>query len=76
MSKSVETIKPIFLTEEEALAVLDMCLASPIESDAAKDRAMLKVTDLIRRYIIAAELPSVAQPAPSSASSASRAFSR
>jgi hypothetical protein len=51
MSQHVASIKPLFLSEEEAMALLDLCLMSSAESDPIKERSLLKLTDLIRRYI-------------------------
>lgn len=51
MSQSIASPKPLFLSEEEALAMLDMCLMSSSENDSSKERAMLKLTDLVRRYL-------------------------
>ena len=53
MSQHVASIKPLFLSEEEAMALLDLCLMSPGETDPVKERAMMKLTDLVRRYIAA-----------------------
>jgi hypothetical protein len=51
MSQQVLKLKPLFLSEDEAMALLNLCLTSNMETDAAKDRAMLKLTELVRRYI-------------------------
>src|SRR5262249_22941567 len=51
MSQHVASIKPLFLSEEEAMALLDLCLMSQTETDPVKERSLLKLTDLIRRYI-------------------------
>jgi hypothetical protein len=51
MSQHVASIKPLFLSEEEAMALLDLCLMSSTETDPIKERALLKLTDLIRRYL-------------------------
>lgn len=53
MSHNIASLKPLFLTEEEALALLDMTLMSASENDPTKERAMLKLTDLVRRYLTA-----------------------
>ncbi len=52
--------KPLYLSEEEAMALLDLCLVSAVETDTVKERALLKLTDLVRRYI-----SSEAEDAPS-----------
>ena len=51
MSQPIASIKPLFLSEEEAIALLDLCLMSRAETDSIKERSLLKLTDLIRRYI-------------------------
>ncbi len=45
------SLKPLFLSEEEALAMLDLCLMSATETDTTKDRAIMKLTDLVRCYL-------------------------
>lgn len=61
MSQHITSLKPLFLNEEEAMALLNLCLTSAAETDTAKERAMLKLTDLVRRYI-ASEATEAAQP--------------
>jgi len=51
MYQDVTTIKPLFLSEEEAMAILDLCLTSAAEMDAIQERALRKVTDLARAYL-------------------------
>jgi hypothetical protein len=51
MSHNIASLKPLFLTEDEALALLDLSLMSSAENDSTKERAMLKLTDLVRRYL-------------------------
>jgi hypothetical protein len=51
MSHNIASLKPLFLTEDEALALLDLSLMSSVENDPIKERAMLKLTDLVRRYL-------------------------
>jgi hypothetical protein len=41
---------PVHLTEEEALALLDLCLVTEKEDNAARIRAMRKLGDLCRDY--------------------------
>jgi len=45
------SLKPLFLSEEEALAMLDLCLMSATETDTTKDRAIMKLTDLVRHFL-------------------------
>lgn len=56
MPSQITHLKPLFLSEEEALALLNLCLMSQTDADSAKDRAMLKLTDLVRRYIAAEQI--------------------
>lgn len=55
MSQHVASLKPVYFTEEEALALLDVCLLSSGDTDPVKESALLKITDLIRRYISAGQ---------------------
>jgi hypothetical protein len=55
MYQDVTSIKPLYLSEEETMAILDLCLTSSIELDDAKVRALRKVTDLARTYLRPAE---------------------
>lgn len=61
MSQSVASLKPVYFTEEEALALLDVCLLSSGDTDPVKESALLKITDLIRRYISAGQSKTAAQ---------------
>ena len=74
MSQLVMHLKPLFLSEEEAMALLNLCLTSNTETDAAKDRAMLKLTELVRRYIAVeaecAETKAAAEKSPQATRSA------
>jgi hypothetical protein len=63
MYQDVTSIKPLYLSEEEAMAILDLCLTSDVEMDDVKERAMRKVIDLARTYLSVDE---EAQPATSS----------
>jgi len=51
MYQNVTTIRPVYLSEEEAMAILDLCLTSAVELDEVKERAVRKVTDLARDYL-------------------------
>ena len=50
MSDITVTHKPLYLSEEEALALLDLCVMSRTEMDAIKERAVIKLTCLVRRF--------------------------
>lgn len=45
---------PLFLTEEEALALLNLCLVSEMECEPSAERAITKPADLMRDYMAAA----------------------
>ncbi len=51
MNSLTTHLKPIYLTEEEALGALDLCLSSSAGMDTAKDRAILKLSELVRFYL-------------------------
>lgn len=50
MSQEGNDPKTLHLTEEEALALLDLCVMSPMDSDPINERALLKLIDLVRSY--------------------------
>ena len=47
---NVADLKLLFLSEEEALALLDLCLLSCAEIDATKERALLKLAHLVQEH--------------------------
>ena len=51
MCQKLTSFKPLFLSEEETLALLDLCLMSSAELDDAKELAIRKLTDLARQHI-------------------------
>ena len=51
MNSFTTYLKPIYLSEEEAMGMLDLCLGSGADMDSAKDRALLKLSDLVRHYL-------------------------
>jgi len=51
MSQANENIQPLYLTEEETLALLDLCLASDTGSDPMKECALMKLSNLARHYL-------------------------
>ncbi len=51
MSQHFNRVCPLYLSSEEAMDLLDLCLMSSIEIDPDKERAILKLTDLVRRFI-------------------------
>ncbi|HZT40838.1 MAG TPA: hypothetical protein VFA07_01550 [Chthonomonadaceae bacterium] len=55
---NVADLKLLFLSEEEALALLDLCLLSCAEIDATKERALLKLAHLVQEH----NMPSATAP--------------
>jgi hypothetical protein len=51
MSVRITRLKPLFLSEEEALAMLDLCLLSNAETHPEAECALMKLTELVRRFI-------------------------
>lgn len=51
MSQYTDCVKALFLSEEEAMALLDLCLMSRADDDPLRVRALRKLADLVRRYI-------------------------
>jgi hypothetical protein len=51
MHQDVTNLKSLFLSEEETMALLDLCLTSPSEMDHVKEQAVRKLTDLARRHL-------------------------
>ena len=43
--------RPLYLTEEEAVGLLELCLPSSALPGAARDRAMMKLTALVRAFM-------------------------
>ena len=50
MTPNVADLKLLFLSEEEALALLDLCLLSCAEIDPTKERALLKLAHLVQEH--------------------------
>ena len=51
MSQQMNDLKPLFLSAEEAMGLLDLCLMSQAEFDPEKECALLKLSDLVRRHL-------------------------
>ena len=43
--------RPLYLTKEEALALLDVCLLSSVEDDPIKERAVIRLSSVCREFI-------------------------
>ena len=44
-------LKPLYLSEDEALALLEVCVISSIETTPAQEQLLLKLTNLTRRFL-------------------------
>ena len=51
MSQQMNDQKPLFLSAEEALGLLDLCMMSHAEFDREKECALLKLSDLVRQHL-------------------------
>ncbi len=52
MATQFETMqKPLYLTEDEAMALLDMCLLTTAEDTIIRAQTMDRVGDLCRRFL-------------------------
>ena len=51
MSRETADLKPLYLSEEEALSLLELFLVSQTETTLAQEQAMLKITNLTRRFL-------------------------
>ncbi len=51
MQTNLAPVPALYLTEEEAFGLLDMCLMSISELDSCKEMAMEKLTGLVRSYV-------------------------
>ncbi|HZO89236.1 MAG TPA: hypothetical protein VFB38_12950 [Chthonomonadaceae bacterium] len=49
MSQHIPSPQPLFLTEEETLALLNMCLVSPVQTTPEAECAIQKLANLARR---------------------------
>lgn len=71
MSEQTREPKPLYLSAEEAMGLLDLCLLSRRELNANQEGVLLKLSDLVRRLLAAeAEQAAAADEAPSDTESA------
>ncbi len=56
MSQQRNDLKPLLLSAEEAMGLLDLCLMSQAEFDGEKERALLKLSALVRQHLAAVNL--------------------
>lgn len=52
MFQNVTRIKPMFLSPQEAMDLLDLCVISQVETDPDKERVILKLTEFVRYCIL------------------------
>jgi len=51
MSQQMHDLKPLFLSAEEAMGLLDLCIMSQAEFDREKYGVLLKLSDLVRQHL-------------------------
>jgi len=51
MTRETVDLKPLYLSEDEALALLEVCVMSPIETTPLQEQTLLKITNLTRRFL-------------------------
>ncbi len=51
MNQPFTNLKPLFLSEDEALALLDLCLLSRAEMQPVTECALAKLTNLARQFV-------------------------
>jgi hypothetical protein len=51
MSQQMNDLKPLFLSAEEAMGLLDLCMMSCAEFDREKEGVLLKLSDLVRQHL-------------------------
>ncbi len=52
MFQHVTRVKPMFLSPQEAMDLLDLCVISQVETDPDKERVILKLTEFVRYCIL------------------------
>ena len=60
MFEQIEKAVPIYLTQDEAMALLDLCMMSQDETQPAAETALYKVAALVRQYITKDSAPELA----------------
>jgi hypothetical protein len=53
MSQEMKDLKPLYLSVEEALGLLDLCMMSDAEFDQDTVGVLLKLSDLVREHLAA-----------------------
>jgi hypothetical protein len=52
MFQHVTRVKPMFLSPQEAMDLLDLCVISQVETDPDKELVILKLTEFVRQCIL------------------------
>jgi len=55
MSQPNNDPKPLFLSAEEAMGLLDLCIMSQTDFDRDREGVLLKLSDLVREHLAALE---------------------
>ena len=55
MSQPNNDPKPLFLSAEEAMGLLDLCITSQTDFDRDREGVLLKLSDLVREHLAALE---------------------
>jgi len=55
MSQSNDDPKPLFLSAEEAMGLLDLCIMSQTDFNRDREGILLKLSDLVREHLAALE---------------------
>ena len=55
MSQPNNDPKPLFLSAEEAMGLLDLCIMSQMDFDRDREGVLLKLSDLVREHLAALE---------------------
>jgi hypothetical protein len=53
MSHKTKDLKPLFLSAEEAMGLLDLCMLSQTDLDRDREGILLKLSDLVRQHLAA-----------------------
>ena len=53
MSQRIEELRPLYLSAEEAMGLLDLCIMSGAEFDRDAEGVLLKLSDLVRQHLAA-----------------------
>jgi hypothetical protein len=51
MSQQMNDLRPLYLSAEEAMGLLDLCIMSQAEFDRDSEGVLLKLSDLVRQHL-------------------------